>query len=350
MRIAFILPSLDYKAPILVVRDIVAHIKDEVDLIDVYYFKDIVKVKFDCPVHHISFNDEIDFDNYDIIHSHLFRPDMYIWKNRKDIKSKKISTVHCHIREGLRYEYNVFVSLMLTWVWLFFLRTNDKVVVLTKSILDDYYKRLLPPRKLTYIYNGIKMPKIESIDIHDTQLITQIRQKNFKIIGANAGLTKIKGLNLIIATLPFLPEYSLIVCGDGKERRNLENLARKLNVANRCYFLGFRQNAVSYLPFYDVYAMPSISEGFSLALIEATFLKRSCVCSDIPIFREIFTDDEVTFFSRNNKHLLKDAIEEAYAKRSEKGNNAYIKTVNNYTASVMGNNYLNLYRLMAGLK
>jgi glycosyltransferase involved in cell wall biosynthesis len=193
------------------------------------------------------------------------------------------------------------------------------------------------------------MPKIDSIDTNDMQLITQIKQEKFKIIGANAGLTKRKGLNLLIAVLPFLPEYSLIICGDGKERRNLENLSRKLNVSNRCYFLGFKQNAVSYLPFYDVYAMPSISEGFSLALTEAALLKRSCVCSDIAIFREIFTDNEVTFFPLNKKYSLKSAIEEAYLKRIEKGDNVYIKAVNNYTASTMGNNYLNLYRLVLGV-
>jgi glycosyltransferase involved in cell wall biosynthesis len=350
MKIAFILPSLAYKAPVFVVRDLVSQIKESVELIDVYYFDDIVEVKFDCPTHNISFHDQINFGKYDIIHSHLYRPDMYIWKNRKNIKSIKISTVHCHIGKVFSFEYNVAVSLVFTLIWIFFLRTHDKVVVLTKSILDNYYKHLLPLCKLTYIYNGIKLPKTDIIDIRDMQLITQIKQKNFKIIGANAALTKTKGLNLIIEALPFLPEYFLIICGDGKERRNLENLSKRLSVSNRCRFLGFKQNAVSYLPFYDVYAMPSVSEGFGLALLEAALLKRSCVCSDIPIFKEIFTDNEVTFFPLKNRQLLKNAIEEAYLKRTEKGNNVYTKAVNNYNAAMMGNNYLNLYKSMLRLK
>lgn len=41
--------------------------------------------------------------------------------------------------------------------------------------------------------------------------------------------------------------------------------------------------------------MSSRSEGFPLSLLEAMIYKRNIVCSDIPIFKEILSENEVTF-------------------------------------------------------
>ncbi|MDR1898327.1 MAG: glycosyltransferase family 4 protein [Prevotellaceae bacterium] len=346
MKIAIILPSLAQKGPILVAKDIVSYICNKVDGVDVYYFDDIVEVDFACPVHRINFIDKIDFDQYDIIHSHMYRPNKYIWKNRKNIRGKTISTIHCDIRTGLQYDYNFLVSIIFRWVWLLFIRSHDKVVVLTQTMIDDYYEQYVPANKLTYIYNGMSLPATGIIEDSDLQLIVKLREKNFKIIGANAILTKRKGLHHIIENLSCLPEYAFVIVGDGKEKNNLMKLANKLGVANRCYFLGFKKNAVSYLPFYDVYAMPSISEGFGLAVIEATLLKRSCVCSDISTFHEIFSEEEVTFFSLNDAKSLQKAIEEAYKNRVTKGEKAYNRSIRNYTVEIMGERYLNIYKSM----
>jgi glycosyltransferase involved in cell wall biosynthesis len=343
MRIAFILPSLAQKGPILVVQGIVSYLKDKTSQIDVYYFDDIVEVEFDCPVHKISFSDKIIFDNYEIVHSNMLRPDLYVWKNRRHIKHK-ITTMHCDIRVDLRYQKGIVASFIFRWIWIFAVRKFDKVVVLTKSILNSYYKRYIKSNNLTYIYNGCREQKdIGIIEKSDEDLINHFKQQGYKIIGANALFTKRKGLHLIIQILKILPDYVFIIAGDGKEKENLQKLSKKLAVDDRCVFLGFKKNAVSFLPFYDVYAMPSYSEGFSMALTEATLMKCSCVCSDIDIFREIFTDEEVTFFKLGNQLSLKMAIEEAYKNRIEKGEKAFQRTIRNYTTEIMGKKYFDLY-------
>jgi glycosyltransferase involved in cell wall biosynthesis len=342
MKIAFILPSLAQKGPILVVRDIVSYLKDKTDGIDVYYFNDIVEVEFDCPVYKIAFNDKIKFSNYDIIHSNMLRPDLYVWKNGRYIRHK-ITTLHCDIRVDLRYYKGIAASSIFRWIWLFAIKEFDKVVVLTKSILNSYYKYYIKNDKLTYIYNGCREQNIGTIEKSDEDLMNSFKRQGYKIIGANALLIKKKGLHLIIQTLKILPDYVFIVVGDGKEKENLIRLSKKCAVDDRCFFLGFKKGSISYLPFYDVYAMPSYSEGFSLALTEAVLMKRSCVCSDIDTFREIFTDEEVTFFDLKNRLSLKNAIEEAYRKRAEKGEKAFQRAIRDYTAEIMGKHYLELY-------
>jgi glycosyltransferase involved in cell wall biosynthesis len=346
MKIAYILPSLAHKGPILVVKDIVSQIYRRVDEIDVYYFDNIVEVEFDCPVHKIDFSTQIEFDKYDIIHSHMYRPDKYIWMNRRKIRGKTVSTMHCDPRNDLRYTYNVFISVIFRWFWLMYISRHDKIVVLTKYILESYFGRYISKDKLLYIYNGRSEEYNGDINCDDKKAIEKIREQKYKIIGANALLTKRKGFHLVISALPFLSDYVFVVVGDGKEKKNLQKLAERLKVNDKCYFFGFRKNAASYLPYYDVYAMPSISEGFGLALIEAAMQRRSCVCSDIKPFKEMFTRDEVTFFSLGNIQSLISAITEAYENRAVKGERVYKRSISNYTSEIMGNSYFHLYNAM----
>jgi glycosyltransferase involved in cell wall biosynthesis len=325
-------------------KDCIDQICKQVD-VDVYYFDDIVELNFNCPVYRILFSDDIDFEKYEIIHSHTYRPDKYVWKNRKKIKGKMITTVHSDIRKDLMFNYNIAVSLIFRWIWTLFIRSHDKVIVLTNSIMDTYYKHLVPINKLNCIYNG-RPTFFEELPVADCDknLFDKLKKNSVKIIGANASLIKRKGFHHIINVLPYIRDFVFVVVGDGKEMNNLKMLATRLKVHDRCYFLGSKTNAVSYLEYYDIYAQPSVSEGFSLSLIEATMYKRSCICSDIELFREIFTSQEVTFCNPGNRHSLEKAINEAYYKRHEKGQRAYERSSRCYTSEIMGQNYFDLYK------
>jgi len=346
MKIAVILPSLRNAGPCRVAYDIISalyHKNSLIELIDVYYFDSIVELDFPCKTYQIKFSDKIDFDKYDIIHSHMYRPDKYIFMNRKAIRAKTVTTIHNDIGKNLLYDYGIVVSIVFRWVWLLFIRNHDKIVFLSEY-MRRLYRSYISEKKLLYIYNGRELHKVEDVNIIHREIIQDLKNRRFKIIGANALLTKIKGLHLIISVLPELKDYIFIIIGEGKWKAKLMRQARKLGVIDRCLFFGYKMNAIAYLPFYDVYAMPSISEGFPLALIEAAFTKKSCVCSDIPLFREIFSDDEVTFFELGNRNSLKAAIEEAYEKRTEKGAMASLRAKREYTAPVMASRYLELYK------
>jgi glycosyltransferase involved in cell wall biosynthesis len=350
MRIAFILPSLARRGPILVVSDIISQIHDKCEFVDVYYFDNVTEIALPCSAYRIDFSTKIDFDRYDIIHSHMFRPDAYVWKHHRLIKGKIITTMHCDIRVDLRYYYNFIISFIFRWVWLFFVRKFDKVVVLTSHIMNGYYKKYIQEDKLLYIYNGRPLHIAGEIDKNDKKLINDLKKKNYKIIGANAILIKRKRLHLVITALSTLFDYVFLILGEGKEQKNLLKLAIKLGVFDRCHFLGFKNNPESYLPFYDVYAMPSVGEGFGLALIEAALMKRSCVCSDTPEFHELFSENEVSFFSPKDKQSLCNAIKNAYVKRLEKGENAYRRAIGCYSDKIMSGNYYNLYETVLSKK
>ena len=194
---------------------------------------------------------------------------------------------------------------------------------------------------MTFIYNG------RSINISDkinTELQAQIREfkGEFRLLGVNCKLTRRKGVDLLIEALPMLDNYKLLIIGDGLVRKELENQALRLKVDDRCLFLGYQEKAYRFVPFYDIYASPSRSEGFGLAIMEAAIYSRKVLCSDIPIFRELFTETEVCFFDLQNINSLVQAVKQL-EKNNSFGLNLNKKWLSSFSPERMASNYLDLY-------
>ena len=134
-----------------------------------------------------------------------------------------------------------------------------------------------------------------------------------------------------------------IIVGDGIELENLKSLAKRENVYDRCWFLGYKKNAISYLKYFDVYAATSYSEGFSLSLIEAGQCKLPTVCSNIAIFKEQYNQNEAVFYQLDNIPSLANAITKAYNNKQQYATNIYNRAINDYSIENMCNQYLKLY-------
>lgn len=347
MKIAYIIPSLANKGPIIVAKDIINTItKSENSNIDftVFYFDNKIELDFACQTEQIGKDILEKLSLYDIIHSHGFRPDKFLFKNRHSISAKIISTIHCDVFEDLKHSYNSIISIIFGRRWINYLSKMDCVVTLTNAH-RSFYAKYMPETKLKVIYNG-REKNTGDIIPQDINFFHQLRTDHpgKKIIGSFAGLTSRKGLDIVIRSLPSLQDYIFVILGEGKEKTNLEKLATKLKVEGRCFFLGYRSNADCYYSQLDIYALPSHSEAFPLALIEATLNGISCVCSDIPVLEEVYTQKEVTFFSRGNVNSFCEAIHEANNNRIEKGKNAKQMAETLYSSQVMASEYFKLYK------
>jgi glycosyltransferase involved in cell wall biosynthesis len=65
-------------------------------------------------------------------------------------------------------------------------------------------------------------------------------------------------------------DVHLLVVGDGPEHEHLAALAHELTIADQVHFLGFVKEEKKYqlLANADIYAMPSLHEGFGLVYLE----------------------------------------------------------------------------------
>jgi glycosyltransferase involved in cell wall biosynthesis len=344
MRIAYILPSLINQGPGIVVHSLIKELLQKNCLIDLYYFDDFDGMSFDCPTYHISMKESIDFDKYDIIHSHCLRADIYVYRWQKTIKrAKTVTTLHQYTYKSLSFQYNIITAAIVTAYWCYVQRKFDKVVAISKQLADTY--RFLLGHRIATIYNGISID-IETPNTEEEKTYIkdiQHLRNTYKVLGTYAYITKRKGLSQIIHILPNMPDYAFVVIGEGPELTHLKQLAIKKGVSNRILFLPYLQKPYNYLHLFDVYMMTSYSEGFGLAMVEAAFAQKSIVCSDIPSFHEIFPTNEVVFFQLNDRVSLLTAISKAYQNREQQGRLAYKRVKDNFTDEIMANNYLNLY-------
>lgn len=86
-----------------------------------------------------------------------------------------------------------------------------------------------------------------------------------------------------------VPEASLLVVGDGPDRDSLEAKAAELGVGERVRWLGALPHE-EVLPLYaimDVFAMPSLYEGFGLTAVEAMAAGLPVVASDVEGLNEV---------------------------------------------------------------
>lgn len=106
------------------------------------------------------------------------------------------------------------------------------------------------------------------------------------VIGAAGRLVKVKGhIHLIHAFAQICekhPSAILAIMGDGKERSSLEGEISRLNLEGRVRLLGFIPGAKKYTKAFDIWTMPSLSEGLGLALLEGMSGGLPTVASDIP--------------------------------------------------------------------
>jgi glycosyltransferase involved in cell wall biosynthesis len=283
------------------------------------------------------------FEDFEIVHTNGLRPDFFAYINRNKIKYH-ISTAHSFIFEDLTYTYNRIISFLFGNIWLIIWKRADRLVCVSDS-LRQYYQKWLPADKLSFIYNGV--PELKSVDCQDDiirETIGRFHSDGLKVIGSACNLNKTKGIDHILHLIAEDKKLGLIVIGHGKEYDHLKRLAANLKINERCFFSGFRSNARRYFKYFDLFIVPSRTEGFSLALVEAVEQRIPVVCSDLRVFQEMFSSNEVTFFSLSDKTSLLKAVNEAVATGMEKTALAWAGYRNKFTSRAMADNYLELYQ------
>lgn len=343
MKIAMILPSLANKGPILVARDLCIEYKKMGHECSVFYFDNIVEMELPCSSKQISFWKPIDWDAFDIVHSHMYRSDAYVFVHKPVLKkchTKFITTLHQHIAEQMLFDFPIVKAYFVIYTWLFFLRRFDVLVTLSEYHKAYYEKCGLHNVKV--IYNGRDINCDADIEDCDRQSIMKMRQK-YRIIGGVAYITKRKGYAQLIDALKKLPQYALILVGDGPYLNELQRLARQNGVDERCLWLGNRKEGERYMKYFDVYALCSYTEGYPLAFIEAAAAKLPVVCSDIPVFKSIIPEDCSCFFQLGNIDSLCDAFVCADKQSKVLSDKVYTYYLHYLVRGKMAQNYMALY-------
>ncbi len=115
------------------------------------------------------------------------------------------------------------------------------------------------------------------------------------VIGSLGRLTVQKDYELLVRTLPMLPDARLVLVGDGPERSELERVADELEVADRLSITGWVSDAPRRLAELDVFALPSRWEGMPLGILEAMHAGLPVIATDVGSVAEVVVDGDTGY-------------------------------------------------------
>ncbi len=166
-------------------------------------------------------------------------------------------------------------------------RLADTVIAVSDDVAEKLHTVFeLSPSRIQVIINGIDVDAIYHTQ-PNTDLLKLLSVKSGQRLITSVGrLMPPKGHRYLIEAMPAIhrqyPNARLILAGDGDLRKSLEARARDMGIQDAVSFLGSRNDIADILAVTEIFVLPSISEGTSLALLEAMAASKPIVATDIP--------------------------------------------------------------------
>lgn len=176
------------------------------------------------------------------------------------------------------------------------INNSDGVTAVSHSLRDDTYKYFHVQKDIKVIPNFIdfkrfsKQPKEhfkKAITPHGERLL--IHTSNFR---------KVKRVEDVVKVYAKVREQvpaKLLLVGDGPERQNIEMLCRELKICDGLNFLGKQDSVEEILSICDLFLLPSETESFGLAALEAMACEVPVVSSNAGGIPELNVDGVTGF-------------------------------------------------------
>lgn len=184
--------------------------------------------------------------------------------------------------------------------WLFrrAMKATDAVVAVCEAARRDAVHRgIVPAAKACVVPNGIVLSGFEVASDTMHERLTRMLNvpTNTHIIGTVGRLNWAKDQASLIRAFREVhqsrPDTVLVLVGDGELRETLRACAFDEGVAGSVHFLGDRNDVRQLLQGFDLFVLSSITEGYSMALLEACATGLPIVATDVGGNAEIVRDD-----------------------------------------------------------
>ncbi|AKB76148.1 Glycosyltransferase [Methanosarcina lacustris Z-7289] len=175
------------------------------------------------------------------------------------------------------------------------LKNASIVIALSEDMkrkMNTIYKR----EDIVILPNGIELDKFKGLSSRK-----QNNDKTKKTIIFVGTLRPVKGIEYLIKAMNSiheqLPNTDLLIVGDGPDREKMETLVQELNLQDCIHFVGKVSNEEipEYMAQADLFALPSLSEGFGIVNIEAMAAGLPIVTTNVGGLPEIVINGENGF-------------------------------------------------------
>ena len=245
--------------------------------------------------------DYISSNRIDILHTHGYKTDIIGLLATLFTSCQIITTPHgwTHQPDTRLRAYELLDRMLFPFL--------DIVAPLSETMSQDLMKIPGVKKNIRLIKNGVDISMIDSVNEVDAQ-VAELREEGAFVIGYVGRLEPGKGIETLLRAVTGLNgiNWRLSIVGEGKSRKDLEQFCRYLGIEKKVCFSGFQKDRISFLKGYDLFVLPSFSEGTPRCLMEAMAAGIPSIASDIPGCRTLIEDGKngMLFQKGDVKELL----------------------------------------------
>ncbi|MEK3909692.1 glycosyltransferase family 4 protein [Paenibacillus sp. FSL H7-0331] len=215
--------------------------------------------------------------SYDVIHAH--HPIVGLVMKQLYPDTPVIMTVHSSYEKELilngKIEPNGVEHAFLTSIYCELEDRVDQLLTVSNSFKQYLGEFVQEPERIGVIPNGFDEKRFRPVPHENKipQLITVCR------------LVPAKGIDILLLACAELKKsgqaFVLHLIGDGPIRPELEQMAIELNIYEEIIFYGYMLHPEDFMPFFDVFVLPSRAESFGSVFAEAALCGLALIGTDV---------------------------------------------------------------------
>ncbi len=120
------------------------------------------------------------------------------------------------------------------------------------------------------------------------------------VVGSVGRLDAMKAHAILLGAIALVEGVCVVILGEGEQRAALEQLAIELGIRDRVDLPGWIDQPRVHLPNFDLFVLPSRSEGFPLAIVEAMLAARPVVATRVGSVAEAVIEGETGLLVEKN--------------------------------------------------
>lgn len=207
-------------------------------------------------------------NSFGMLHTHGYFADIIGIPAARALSIPVVSTCHGYINTDKKLGiYNALDRKVL--------RLADKVIAVSEGIRDELIGAGIKPSRVVVLVNAVES------GLDSAELIRRRAEARNKlkieegtlVVGYIGRLSEEKGVRYLIEAASILKEsvkgLKVLIIGTGREDGQLHKLVEELKLKDIVYFAGFQRDIGEWLPAMDIFALPSLTEGTPMALLEA---------------------------------------------------------------------------------
>ena len=296
----------------------------------------------------------------------------YLWNLIKSVKKHKIQVIHSHLLGSNVYCSLVGLILKIPVISTFhgyvdanrhdrllhfkfrIIKSGSKKIIFVSEHLKRYFSNYtkLNPEQAEVIYNGVDTSRFKPQKNSLLKKELGLKEKD-ALIGSIGNIRAPKGYDILLRAAARVRDVrndcKFVIAGEGSGPLYDELLAlqKKLHLQDTVFFLGFRDDPEFLLNNFDIFLLPSISEGFSISTIEAM------ACMAPVVATRSGGPEEIIVHNQNGILIMPgkpDIIETALLnlitdkqKMEQLSNAAFNEVRHKFSNDILIENYENLY-------